>query len=326
MASSSIDSDGAQAGDGYFASISDLMVGILFVFLLMLTVFALNLRDTQQIELERYQQLQERANQLQEEARREKERAERERAEALRQQAEAARSAGEAHRLRERNETLRVKLGEATSRLQAEVRQREAAREDLLNRLADGLRARGVSFRIDQQSGVLRLSEDVPFETGRSDLTERTRRTTQILADVLSQTLPCFSNVNERRGCQSTDRPVLEAVFVEGHTDRQSFQNMTREQSQRENDRLSAARALTVFAELRKLQPSLEGLQNVAGQPLLAVSGYGERRPIPGALGDDERDLTLNRRIDIRFVLSARTSGDLQRFIDDIERMLRASR
>ena len=32
-------------GEGYFASISDLMVGVLFVFLLMLTVLALNFRD-----------------------------------------------------------------------------------------------------------------------------------------------------------------------------------------------------------------------------------------------------------------------------------------
>jgi hypothetical protein len=31
--------------EGYFASVSDLMVGVLFVFLLMLTVFALNFRD-----------------------------------------------------------------------------------------------------------------------------------------------------------------------------------------------------------------------------------------------------------------------------------------
>jgi len=31
-----------EEGGGYFASVSDLMVGILFVLLLMLTVFALN--------------------------------------------------------------------------------------------------------------------------------------------------------------------------------------------------------------------------------------------------------------------------------------------
>ena len=36
-----------EDGDGYFASISDLMVGILFVFLLMLAVFALNYREAE---------------------------------------------------------------------------------------------------------------------------------------------------------------------------------------------------------------------------------------------------------------------------------------
>ena len=34
-----------DGGEGYFASVSDLMVGILFIFLLMLTVFALNFHD-----------------------------------------------------------------------------------------------------------------------------------------------------------------------------------------------------------------------------------------------------------------------------------------
>ena len=37
-----------EGGDGYFASVSDLMVGILFVFLLMMTVYALNYRKAEQ--------------------------------------------------------------------------------------------------------------------------------------------------------------------------------------------------------------------------------------------------------------------------------------
>ncbi|HYE43216.1 MAG TPA: hypothetical protein VEA15_07460, partial [Caulobacteraceae bacterium] len=48
-----------EAGEGYFASISDLMVGVLFVFLLMLTVFALNFRDAEEeqvIERARYEE------------------------------------------------------------------------------------------------------------------------------------------------------------------------------------------------------------------------------------------------------------------------------
>jgi len=37
-----------KCGEGYFASVSDMMVGILFIFLLLLTVFALNFRDAAQ--------------------------------------------------------------------------------------------------------------------------------------------------------------------------------------------------------------------------------------------------------------------------------------
>ena len=37
-----------EGSDGYFASVSDMMVGILFVFLLMLVVFALNYREAEQ--------------------------------------------------------------------------------------------------------------------------------------------------------------------------------------------------------------------------------------------------------------------------------------
>ena len=40
-----------DGGEGYFASVSDLMVGVLFVFILMLTVFALNFRDAEQAQM-----------------------------------------------------------------------------------------------------------------------------------------------------------------------------------------------------------------------------------------------------------------------------------
>jgi ribosomal protein L24 len=94
-------------------------------------------------------------------------------------------------------------------------------------------------------------------------------------------------------------------------------------QSQQENDRLSTARALTVFAELRRVQPALDLLRNNDGQPLLGVSGYGERRPLPDALGASETDFAQNRRIDLRFILSSRTSDEVRRLIDEIDRLRR---
>jgi chemotaxis protein MotB len=61
-----------EEGDGYFASISDLMVGILFVFLLMLTVFALNYREAehdQEIRRQQFEREAEKARLAEERAR-----------------------------------------------------------------------------------------------------------------------------------------------------------------------------------------------------------------------------------------------------------------
>jgi chemotaxis protein MotB len=351
---------GEESGEGYFASISDLMVGILFIFLLMLTVFALNYREAEQeqvVALERYERLRLEAEQVRREAEEARRRAEEQEAEARRlaeivrlalietqrerdeaaRQADLARAAQEEARrqetvarersleadaLRARNERLQLALDAAIARLQQEIREREEARADLLARLATGLSSRGVTFRIDQQSGVLRLSEDVPFAVGRSDLTDRTRRTVQILAEVLGRVLPCFATAAaERVDCGPRDAPILEAVLIEGHTDQQGFTGLTAQQSVLENDRLSAARALSVFAELRRLQPPLDLLRNGDGVPLLGVSGYGERRPVAPSM--NEAAFAQNRRIDLRFVLSSRTSDEVRRLIEQVDELRR---
>ena len=314
---SAMHDDGLAEGDGegYFASVSDLMVGVLFVFLLMLTVFALNFRD----DSARLDELIERAAQAERVAEHEKLVA----AQAV-QDAETAKVVAErevqaALRLRTDNELLRQRLARAAVALQRELQDREDVRAGLLQRLGRGLESRGIRFVLDQQSGVLRLSEEVPFATSRSDLTDRTRHTLQALAEVLANTLPCFAQGIRPEGCKANDVPILEAVLVEGHTDRQAYTSMTPAQSQQLNDQLSTARALTVFAELRRQQPQLDLLRNPSDQPLLGVSGYGERRPLPDALSLAETDLMRNRRIDLRFVLSTRLSDDLRRLLDDIE-------
>lgn len=301
-------------GEGYFASISDLMVGVLFIFLLMLTIFALNYRDdsAQLTELiARTEKAEHAAAEAQIEAR---------------QQAEAARiQTAEATRLRAQNEALRLRLAEAATALQRELQDREHVRGVLLQRLAQGLDTAGIRFVLDQQSGVLHLSDEVPFATGRSDLTDpRTKHTVQVLAEVLANTLPCFAQGAPRQDCAPGDFPILEAVLVEGHTDRQAYPNLTAAQSQQENDRLSTARALTVFTELRQQKPLIDTLRNPSAQPLLGMSGYGERRPLPDASTLAEADLKRNRRIDLRFVLSSRTSDELKRLLDGIASLQKA--
>jgi hypothetical protein len=54
---------------------------------------------------------------------------------------------------------------------------------------------------------------------------------------------------------------------------------------------------------------------------MLAVSAYGDRRPI--ATGNTEDAFRQNRRIDLRFLLSSRTSDELRKMVDEIHARLK---
>ncbi len=280
-----------ESEESYFASVSDLMVGILFVFLLMLTVFALNFRDAES------QQMVERARLLAAQAE-----AEHNRHEAERQQAEAQRQ-------KAANTRLRDLLGTAVQQLERELEERAAARNEMLGALERTLSNKGVRVSIDEQSGIMRLKGDLLFASNSAKLEPGAQQTVRVLSDALAAIVPCYAVIADA-GCTGERKPILEALLIEGHTDRQPITSANGRY--RDNDQLSAERALAVFAELRRDQARLEALRNPDGQPLLGVGGYGERRPLSDALGSSDVDYARNRRIDLRFILSPRTSAELQ--------------
>jgi chemotaxis protein MotB len=296
-----------EGAEGYFASVSDLMVGILFVFLLILTVFALNYHDAEQDQMVAREKYQAAVDQAQK---------------AL---AEADRQRAEAELQKTQNVQLRQLLVSALKQLERDIEDRAAARARLLTSLQTALKERGVRVEIDERSGIVRLSGDLLFETGRSNLNVEARHTVQVLAEALARILPCYADVGQSPDCAQSEISILETVLIEGHTDRQHFANADPALSQEKNDRLSTERALTVFTELRRNQQALDTLHNEDQLPLLAVSGYGERRPLAAAQGNTETDFKQNRRIDLRFVLSARSSVELQRLREQIEQTLRQS-
>jgi chemotaxis protein MotB len=299
-------------GEGYFASVSDLMVGILFVFLLMLTVFALNFRDAEYDQRKAEDQA----------------------------KTEAALAATQ----RTENDRLRQLLKAAVAQLEHDIADRAEARNRLLDSLEQSLMNRGVNVIIDRASGILRLSEDLLFNLGESTIQKEKLPTLQTLAEVFAQVLPCYAYGGNRTNCPPDTSSILETVLVEGHTDRQGYMHrriapatgqaagglvdrpgfvpLSPAESQAQNDRLSTERALNVFKELRQAQPSLINLLNAEQVPLLGVSGYGERRPLPDAQGNSARDFQKNRRIDVRFVLSARTSDEITHLRDQIRQTL----
>lgn len=327
-----------EGGEGYFASVSDLMVGVLFVFLLMLTVFALNFREAEQAQMVERERFEEAVRQ-QEAARREAEaqarRATEAQANADRQARIAQQEQENARREAERaveqqtradqkeaeNLRLRELLQQAMSQLEKDIEDRTAARDRLLASVERELVSRGVKVHVDQRSGVLRLSGDLLFGTGSAVLSPEARRTVQAVSEVMSRTLPCYTSDFASNGCPNGEA-VLETVLVEGHTDRQRFGALDRLASQDQNDRLSAERSLSVFLEIRRSQPALDSLRNPAQQPLLGVSGYGERRPLAESPCANRDDCAADRRIDLRFVLSARSSAELQKIREEIAKVL----
>jgi flagellar motor protein MotB len=270
--------------EGYFASVSDLMVGILFVFLLMLTVFALNYRVAEHDQ-------------------------------------EVSRASFGIEKARA--DRVRELLEEAAAQLQQDLAASSSARDRLLTTLETTLSQRGIQVWVDREAGILHLPGDLLFETLSATLGPRQRDSVGILASALARILPCFTPIIDRTHCSAPNLPVLETVLVEGHTDRRPIGIAGT--GFRDNDQLSTERALAVFAELRRVQPSLEALRNADGSyPLLGVSGFGDRRPLPQALGSTEADHNLNRRIDLRFLL-ARTV-ELERLGSQLEAALKETK
>jgi flagellar motor protein MotB len=300
-----------EGGNGYFASVSDLMVGILFVFLLMLTVFALNYREAehdQEISRARFEATQRQALLAAEEAQ-----VQAERAETAKRQALLA---------EEKAHHLRHLLEDAATEVRREIEDRASARNRLLRKLERALTDRSIPVRIDWEAGILHLQESILFQPSDATLGSEQRKTVASLADALARTLPCFTAVPDRHDCEPDDLPVLETVLIEGHTDKRPISN----RRYRDNEQLSTERALAVFEELLRVQRGLDELRNAEGTyPLLGVSGFGARRPLAKAQGDTEGDYALNRRIDLRLILAARSSVELERLRSEIEKALKES-
>ncbi len=271
--------------DSYLASVSDLLVGLLFVFIIMLMAFALNFRSAEQEAKTVKRDL----------------------------EAELAEVAAERDRIRAQRERLAAERDEllaqqnALQELVARFAERQVVRAEMLQRVAGMLAARDVRVALEPEKGILRLPEELLFPSGRAEFTAEGRRALRELAAVLARVLPCYAlaPAGTEASCPAGSRPVLESVLIEGHTDDLPIHAGP----YRDNWELGAARGVNTFKTLVEYEPLLDRFRNGRGEALLGVSSYADRRPVSWSHTTDAR--RLNRRIDIRFLLAAPSPEEL---------------
>jgi outer membrane protein OmpA-like peptidoglycan-associated protein len=255
-----------EAEESYFVSMTDVMVGLLFIFIIMLMAFALMLKD---------------------------------------EQAETEETRTDVI------ESVRA-VQEEVSRLRGLENERTQMLRDIKARLAE----RGIQVILREGSGVLQLPDELLFASNERRLDAEGLAAVDQLAEVLDTVLPCYTRVPEglrsRASCPN-DVPSklrLEAIFVEGHTDREG--------SQAYNWDLSADRAINTFRALAEEAAIATELRNDDGKYLFSVAGYGENRP--AVEGATEAAMRQNRRIDLRFVMNLNYRDALE----DIEQRLQS--
>jgi flagellar motor protein MotB len=90
----------------------------------------------------------------------------------------------------------------------------------------------------------------------------------------------------------------------------------------KDNLDLSALRATSTFRELLRVQPELSQYHNPNKTPILSVSGYGEYRPVAPEIGESaERFKQRNRRIDLRILMATVRSEDAKKMQQDFDRV-----
>lgn len=261
-----------ESEESYFISMTDMMVGLLFIFVIMLMCFAFQYRHEEQ---------------------------------------------------------RTADISEELERTRSEIEQRLATSAETRARILLGiqrsLKVHGVDVLIDLERGILRLPDEILFESGSAELDARGRANVRTLAAALTRVLPCYTHVAAgyerlQRGCGDAPPHRIDAIFVEGHTDTDPLQPGAR---YRDNWELSVARAVETYRTLMGFDDGILGALVSAppkrpdSTPVFGVTGYADTRLVDAADSpirpDDpshvrarkQQAKARNRRIDLRFIMAS---------------------
>ena len=265
--------DAGSEGDSYLASVSDLMAGLVFIFIITLAVFALRLAMTNEA-----------AKAAEEETR---------------DQLESIQSA------RKNRSVLLNTLKEQLTELGIEVKIMED--QGVLRLGENGIGFETARFQPipghEARVGKLAfaLAQVLPCFVNHLERTETptSDRRPEYCHNGDDQELTFCPHPPD------PGSPRVDTVLVEGHTD--SLRVNCRGCRFSDNLELSTMRAAEIWRMSAACEPRLESLMNRDQLRVVSVSGYGETR-----LADEANPMaSVNRRIDLRFIMESPRAEDL---------------
>jgi flagellar motor protein MotB len=298
----------------YFASMTDMMVGILFVFIIMLAYFAFQIQESKDVPKPLYdavvderdalkieiKQLNSLIEKLKKQIRAlEKENAEKDKQiKALQDEIEA---------LKKRIKDLERELAQLKKPLPllSFIEASANARDKLVTDIVQELKSRNIDAKENRQQGVVTISGEGLFNSSSSALEDKEGAIEKVngIAEVVYKNIQCFALKGESLSpplCRGSG-PLIESIYIEGHTDSLPIPNPPLRDGSRNNLELSSKRASNTYERMILRIPGLTDFKNPANQQILSVAAYGEQRPIATNSTRDGR--AQNRRIDIRFVM-----------------------
>ena len=188
--------------------------------------------------------------------------------------------------------------------LEAYLSQAVNQRREILVELRERLKVEFPELQVEvsPEQDALRFQGEGLFRSGSSQLKPRQREIVDTMGRLLDEVLTCFTlGEKAERGpeCESGNA-LIEAVQIEGHTDSDG--------SDISNLRLSTDRANTTLFVMLDEDRTILSHQNLRGQPVMSVSGYGEMRPIE--TNETRSGKAGNRRIDLRIIMYAPSTVD----------------
>ena len=286
-------------GNQYFISMTDMLLGLLIVFLVIVGYLAISFSQS----LEKAKTADD-ALARAEAAQAAAAKAQADLAAAVAATAQANKAANQAKQEAEKERNRANRERQRANELQSILMSVDQTRVEILRIIQRELASYNFNVDIDEKTGVVRLPEAELFKTAQFTLTEQGRRNINILKKVLEEVLPCYTiSKNEivktysNLECENKNKNYVDAFLVEGHADSQPVKanNLFKD-----NQELSTKRAINAYNLLFQSK-ILSSLTNSYNEFILTVSGYGANRPL--CLDKTNSCFAKNRRIDLRLIM-----------------------